>query len=262
MELKLYQVDAFAGNVFEGNAAAVCPLEEWLSDEQMQSIALENNLSETAFFVKDGDRYRLRWFTPETEVDLCGHATLASAHTLFEHLGYDRDEILFDSNSGELRVTKEGEMLKMNFPATPAEEAKAPEGLPEALGVDSAEIYRAADLMVVLDSESELASLEPNFFLLGKVNTRGIIVTAPASDTKYDFVSRFFAPAVGIDEDPVTGSAHTMLAPYWAEKLGKNVLRARQISKRGGDVLCEVKGDRVELSGKAVTYMSAQIVIR
>lgn len=261
MELKLYQVDAFADNVFEGNPAAVCPLEEWLPDKQMQSIALENNLSETAFFVKNGDRYRLRWFTPKTEVDLCGHATLASAHTLFEHLGHDRDEIIFDSNSGELRVKKEGGKLKMNFPATSAEKTKAPEGLLEALGVDSAEVYRATDLMVVLDSQSELESLAPNFFLLGKVNTRGIIATAPAGDGNYDFVSRFFAPAVGIDEDPVTGSAHTMLAPYWAERLGKNALRARQVSDRGGNVFCEVKGDRVELSGKAVTYMTAQIVI-
>lgn len=259
MKLDLYQVDAFAGKVFEGNPAAVCPLQDWLPDKQLRNIAMENNLSETAYFVEKGDTYRLRWFTPVAEVDLCGHATLASAHVLFEHLGYDKPEIVFDSNSGLLRVRKENGMLKMNFPATIGEQVDPPETLLDALGTGAEEVYKATDYMIVLESEDQVRKLDPNFFLLNKIDTRGIIVTAPGED--YDFVSRFFAPALGINEDPVTGSAHTMMTPYWSEKFGKKEMKARQISKRGGTVMCTMLGDRVEIAGKAVTYLEGLINI-
>ena len=234
MKQKLYQVDAFADKLFEGNPAAVCPLEEWLPDTMLQQIATENNLSETAYFVKEEDGYRLRWFTPAAEVDLCGHATLASAHVLFEHLRYKGAELSFSSNSGQLTVRKESGMLTMNFPASRGEEVDPPGSLMKALGTNADRVFKATDYMVVLDDEEQVKSLDPNLFLLNRINTRGIIVTAPGR--KYDFVSRFFAPAVGINEDPVTGSAHTMLAPYWSERLGKKGLIARQMSKRGGTV--------------------------
>ena len=260
MKIDLYQVDAFASNVFEGNPAAVCPLDEWISDKEMQQIANENNLSETAFFVeKEDGSYRLRWFTPEAEVDLCGHATLATAHVLFEHLGYDKKEILFDSNSGILKVSREGDKLKMNFPATDGEKMTPPPKLMEALGVESDFVFRASDYMVVLDTEQQVRDLAPNFFLLNKIDTRGVIVTAPGNDV--DFVSRFFAPAVGINEDPVTGSAHTMTAPYWSDRLGKKELNARQLSKRGGDLWCRMQGERVEIAGEAKTYLIGEIKI-
>lgn len=257
--MDLYQVDAFAGKVFEGNPAAVCPLHEWLPDTQLRNIAMENNLSETAYFTEEEDSYRLRWFTPVAEVDLCGHATLASAHVLFEHLGYDKPEIVFDSNSGPLRVRKEKGLLKMNFPATIGEQVDPPEALLDALGTGAEEVYKATDYMIVLESEDQVRKLDPNFFLLNKIDTRGIIVTAPGED--YDFVSRFFAPALGINEDPVTGSAHTMMTPYWSEKFGKKEMKARQISKRGGTVMCTMLGDRVEIAGKAVTYLEGLINI-
>lgn len=259
MKLPIYQVDAFATKVFEGNPAAVCPLNEWLSDEVMQNIAMENNLSETAFFVNQGESYRLRWFTPETEVDLCGHATLASAHVLFEHLGYEEEVIRFGSNSGELRVQKDGDRLVMDFPTSELEESEVPSELEEALGALPTELFRADDYLYIVDSEQQIRALDPDFRLLKQVNTRGIIITAPSEE--FDFVSRFFAPAVGIDEDPVTGSAHTMLAPYWSKRLGKDKLIGRQISKRGGTVYCHQKGDRVELGGEARTFMKGQIII-
>lgn len=257
MNLKLFQVDAFSEKVFEGNPAAVCPLKEWLPDRQLQAIAAENNLSETAFFVKSGDTFRLRWFTPVAEVDLCGHATLASAWVLFEHLNYKQNEIIFDSNSGDLSVRMESGLLKMNFPVTKGNRVDLPVELLEALGISRGEAYRATDYMVVLEKEEEVKKLDPNYYLLKKIDTRGIIVTAPGKD--FDFVSRFFAPALGIDEDPVTGSAHTMLAPYWAERLEKKALEARQVSKRGGTVYCTLLEDRVEIAGKAVTYMIGNI---
>ncbi len=253
MKINLYQVDAFAGEVFEGNPAAVCPLSKWLPDRQLRNIAMENNLSETAYFVKEGDSYRLRWFTPVAEVDLCGHATLASAHVLFEHMGYSRPEIVFESNSGPLRVRREQGMLKMNFPATVGERIDPPKALLEALGTDSEKVYKATDYMVVLEREELVRKLDPNFFLLNKIETRGIIVTAPG--VEYDFVSRFFAPALGINEDPVTGSAHTMMTPYWSERSGKKEFKARQVSRRGGTVYCTMLDDRVEIAGKAVTYL-------
>lgn len=259
MELKIYQVDAFASAVFEGNPAAVCPLDEWLSDEIMQQIAMENNLSETAFLVKQAGDYRLRWFTPTTEVDLCGHATLASAHVLFDYLGYEQDVIRFDSNSGELKVRKEEGRLVMDFPTSSLQEAQAPPFLEEAIGTSAQELYRDTDYLYVIENEEQLRNLEPNIRALEKADARGIIVTAPGEE--YDFVSRFFAPSAGVDEDPVTGSAHTMLTPYWSNRLGKKKLVGRQVSNRGGTVYCQERGDRVEISGEAYTFMEGEIKI-
>ena len=257
MELSLFQVDAFTSKRFGGNPAAICPLDSWLSDEQMQTIAQENNLSETAFFVKNGSSYDLRWFTPAIEVDLCGHATLATAHTLFEHLGYDQPILTFQTKSGKLTVEKRNDKLVMNFPNQKPQPTETPANLIEGLGKKPLEVLRSVDYFVVYENEAEVASLNPNFFLLNEVDTRGIIATAPGDEV--DFVSRFFGPRAGINEDPVTGSAHCALTPYWAEKLGKNELTAKQISERVGDLLCTLKGDRVELAGNAVTYMKGSI---
>lgn len=259
MKLPIYQVDAFASEPFEGNPAAVCPLEEWLPDELMQKIAMENNLSETAFFVPQNDGFRLRWFTPTTEVDLCGHATLASAHVLFEHLEYDEPDIRFDSNSGELTVRKEGGLLVMDFPAAELNKEKAPPFLEEAIGVSADELYRDTDYLYVIESEKKVRNLNPDIKRIAKADVRGIIVTAPSEE--YDFVSRFFAPNAGVDEDPVTGSAHTMLAPYWSKRLDKKKLVGRQVSRRGGTVHCHHKGDRVEISGQACTVMQGEFTI-
>jgi len=257
MKLPIYQVDAFASEIFEGNPAAVCPLNEWIPDWKMQQIAMENNLSETAFFVQQGGGYRLRWFTPTTEVDLCGHATLASAHVLFQHLGYDEPVIRFDSNSGELQVHKRDDRLVMNFPASSLNEVKSPAFLEEAIGIPAEELYRDTDYLYVVESEKQVRELEPDIRKLKRADVRGIIVTAPGEQA--DFVSRFFAPAAGVDEDPVTGSTHTMLTPYWSKRLGKDELVGRQVSKRGGTVYCKYLGDRVELSGTAKTFMKGEI---
>ena len=262
MEIQIYQVDAFATDIFEGNPAAVCPLDSWLPDEVMQHIAMENNLSETAFFVRqETGTYRLRWFTPATEVDLCGHATLASAHVLFEHLGFSERLIRFASNSGELTVIRSAETdrLTMNFPACKLDRASMPEQLEKAVGIPPQELYKDTDYLYVVGSEEEVQSLDPDIRLMKTVNARGIIVTAAGEE--YDFVSRFFAPAAGVDEDPVTGSAHTMLTPYWSRRLGRKKLVGRQISSRGGTVYCEDQGDRVSISGTARTFMQGQIEI-
>lgn len=260
MKLPIYQVDAFASQVFEGNPAAVCPLEEWLPDEVMQQIAMENNLSETAFFVRQDKGYRLRWFTPATEVDLCGHATLASAHVLFEHLKYPGEQIPFYSNSGELQVRREGDMLVMNFPASPLNPVQeVPAALRQSLKVEPAEVYKATDYLYVVDDEGQVAGLEPDFALMSKVKTRGVIVTAPGEQV--DFVSRFFGPAVGVEEDPVTGSAHTLLTPYWSNRFNKKELVGRQISRRGGSVYCKHLGERISLSGNARTYLQGSLFI-
>ncbi|MDZ7695186.1 MAG: PhzF family phenazine biosynthesis protein [Balneolaceae bacterium] len=261
MKIDLYQVDAFASRIFEGNPAAVCPLHRWLSDENMQRIAMENNLSETAFFVEENGHYGLRWFTPEAEVDLCGHATLASAYVLFKYLAHDRESIRFNTKSGELTVKKEGDYLVMDFPANPAKEVSPPEGIEQALGAQPLESYKSMDYLFLVESEEHVRKLQPEFLRLKELDSRGIIVTAASEAKDVDFVSRFFAPAVGINEDPVTGSAHTTLAPFWAEKLKKRELSARQISKRGGSVHCTLNGDRVELAGKTQTYLTGTITI-
>lgn len=255
----MYQVDAFASKLFEGNPAAVVPLDEWLPDELMQQIAEENNLSETAYFVEEKEGvYGLRWFTPTVEVDLCGHATLASAHVLFNELGYTGKQIRFQTRSGELIIEKQEERLVMNFPADDMPQTKAPGTLFKALGIPpSAEVYKTDDYMLILNSEAEVAALEPDMNLLKTVEARGVIVTAPGDEV--DFVSRFFTPQSGVDEDPVTGSAHTKSTPYWSRRLGKGTLKARQISRRGGDLTCRMLGDRVEISGEALTYMKGEI---
>lgn len=259
MKLRQYQVDAFAMRVFEGNPAAVCPLERWLDDSLLQAIAAENNLSETAFFVPDGTDYHLRWFTPVTEVDLCGHATLASAHIVFERLGYAHDVVRFMTRSGELAVRRADGLLAMDFPARPPRHCAPPQALIAGLGRGPLRVLAADDYIAVFDSEDTVRELQPDFAELARLDLRGVIVTAHGREA--DFVSRFFAPNCGIPEDPVTGSAHCELAPYWADVLGKQALRARQVSKRGGDVHCELRGDRVILSGRAVTFMDAVIEI-
>jgi PhzF family phenazine biosynthesis protein len=259
MKIKQYQVDAFASRVFEGNPAAVCPLDAWLPDELMQAIAAENNLSETAFFVPEGDGFRLRWFTPVSEVDLCGHATLATAHVILDILGHAADRVEFGTRSGRLTVMRDGEMLAMDFPAqlpTPVEITAA---LVAALGAEPTEVLAAMDYIAVFDDEATVRALSPDMNKLSALDLRGVAVTAPGRD--YDFVSRFFAPRVGVPEDPVTGSAHCKLAPYWAGRLGKTELMARQVSKRGGDVRCRLMGERVILSGQAVTFMVGEIDI-
>lgn len=259
MKVPIFQVDAFTDHIFGGNPAAVCPLEKWLDEETMQHLAQENNLSETAFFVKNGAEYDLRWFTPEVEVDLCGHATLATAHVLFEHLGYTEEEIRFRTKSGLLTVKREGDRLVMDFPTDDMPQVEPPAVLFQALGIRSDYVFFTDDYMIVLDSEEEVQNLDPDFRLLSEVNARGIIVTATGKEV--DFVSRFFAPGAGIDEDPVTGSAHTKLTPYWSRKLGKDILEARQISKRVGELTCRNKGERTEILGNAITYMIGEINI-
>jgi len=257
MKIRQYQVDAFATRAFEGNPAAVCPLERWLDDALLQAIAEENNLSETAFFVPTGKGYALRWFTPVREVDLCGHATLAAAHVLFDHLGYAGQAIRFETRSGELSVERRGGQLAMNFPACPPVPCGAPDILAQALGARPIEVLAADDYLAVFDSEASVRAVTPDLALLGRLDRRGVIITAPGTDV--DFVSRFFAPNLGIPEDPVTGSAHCALAPYWAARLGKSTLTARQVSRRGGNLSCEMQGDRVLLAGQAVTFMEAEI---
>lgn len=259
MKLDLYQIDAFANHAFEGNPAAVVPLQEWLDDDLMQAIAEENNLAETAFFVEEAEGFHIRWFTPLTEVDLCGHATLASAFVLFQELGFSGSEVIFNSRSGPLIVRPRGELLEMDFPAQPCSPCEAPDGLYQALGQTAVECLQNEDYLVVLESQAQLQALTPNFPLLGELDLRGVIVTAPAED--YDFVNRFFAPNVGINEDPVTGSAFTKLVPYWANRLGKTQLQGKQVSSRGGEVSCELRGDRVLLAGRGVKYLQGTIQV-
>lgn len=257
MALKIYQIDAFTSEVFGGNPAAVCPLEEWLPEATMQVIAGENNLAETAFFVPEGDGYAIRWFTPTVEVNLCGHATLASGHVLFEHEGVGGDEIRFQSKSGPLSVRRDGGRLVLDFPASAVAPCATPAWVVEALGREPAEMITSAHNMAVFGSQDEITALRPDFKILAGNDDLGLIVTAPGSDV--DFVSRFFAPAWGIDEDPATGSTHCDLTVYWAKRLGKTSLSARQLSARGGELSCSLRGERVDIAGKAVTYLVGSI---
>ncbi|WP_026374799.1 PhzF family phenazine biosynthesis protein [Aestuariibacter salexigens] len=257
MELTLYQVDAFTQQVFGGNPAAVVPLPEWLPDTMLQKIAEENNLSETAFFVAENEGFRLRWFTPEAEVDLCGHATLATAHTLFHHCGYEKSAVRFFTNSGGLTVRRDHKGYIMDFPASMPEPVTAPPLLLEALGCAAVSIHKAFDYIVELESESLLASLTPDFFKLSKLDGRGVVVTARGE--QYDIVARCFFPKLRVNEDPVTGSAFCELTPFWADKSAQHAFHARQLSSRGGDLFCELKGDRVYLTGYAADYMQATI---
>lgn len=260
MKLKIFQVDAFTNSVFGGNPAAVCPLVSWLPDQLMQAIAAENNLAETAFFVKENDSYHIRWFTPLTEIKLCGHATLASAHVLFEILNQNGSTIHFTSLSGSLYVEKEPDgLLTMDFPIAKMIPCATPQALWESLGAHPIECYKGDDYMAVLDSEETLLGLQPDLRQMATLQVRGIIVTARGDSC--DFVSRFFAPQSGIDEDPATGSAHCATAPYWAKILKKNTLRAIQRSKREGHLSCQVTEDRVLITGKAVLYMTGAIEI-
>lgn len=259
MKIPIYQVDAFTSNLFEGNPAAVCPLTEWIDPGLMQSIAAENNLSETAFFVKKNDFYELRWFTPEIEVDLCGHATLASGFVLFNHLNYNEGEIKFETKSGRLMVQRSGDLITLNFPATPPVKVDTPDRITEGLGKNPLGVCKSRDYLAFFETEKEVLSIQPDFKILEKLETLGIIITARGDIS--DFVSRFFAPAVGIDEDPVTGSAHTTLVPFWANKINKTKFHAFQISKRGGELFCQLIGDRVLISGRAKTYMKGEIEI-
>jgi len=260
MKLTIYQVDAFAEHVFEGNPAAVVPLENWLPDKVMQKIAQENNLSETAFFVPLENGFHIRWFTPLAEVDLCGHATLASAHVLFNHLNYTENEISFLSRSGTLKVKKEEDLIVLNFPASKLIEIEIPENLKSAFNIQPEKCVKGRDdLMLVFEKEDDIIRLKPDFNQIILSKTRGIIATAKSN--QYDFVSRFFAPSVGVNEDPVTGSAHTILIPYWSLELGKTELTAKQVSFRGGMVHCKNLGERVEIGGKAVTYLTGEINI-
>jgi predicted PhzF superfamily epimerase YddE/YHI9 len=242
-------------------SAAVCPLDAWLPDATMQAIAAENNLAETAFFTPEGSDYALRWFTPTVEVDLCGHATLASGHVVLNYLEPNRERVSFRTvKAGTLTVSRRGDGLAMDFPARPAQPCEPPAGLLAALGGAARQVRRARDHLVVYDSAAEVVALKPDLAALGKVDCWAAIVTAPG-DNGIDFVSRFFAPAQGVPEDPVTGSAHCTLVPYWAQRLGKTDFEARQVSRRGGALRCTLDGDRVGIGGKAVTYLEGRIEI-
>ncbi len=254
--IPLYQIDAFAVRAFSGNPAAVCPLREWLPDATLAAIAAENNLSETAFLVGSDGHYALRWFTPTTEVDLCGHATLASAFVVFERLEPGRGVVSFDTASGALTVRREDGFLLMDLPSRPPKPIPVPEALTKALGATPTEAGTSRDLMAVFDDDDAVRGLRPDFRALAELG-QAAIVTAPGRDV--DFVSRFFAPGDGIDEDPVTGSAHCTLIPYWAKRLGRADLRARQVSARGGDLACRDLGDRVSVGGRATLFLEGTI---
>ncbi len=259
MKLSLYQIDAFANKPFEGNPAAIIPLDEWLSDDLMQSIATENNLSETAFFVKTNKGYSIRWFTPVHEVDLCGHATLASAYVIFNILKYEKGEILFESKSGLLRVKKNKDWLEMDFPSQPPVKCPVPKQLLEAFNEEPMECLRSKDYVLIFKNEESILNANPNISLLSELDLRGVVITSTSEN--YDFISRFFAPKYGINEDPVTGSSFTQLIPYWSKKLSKQTLNAKQVSKRGGEVRCIHLNERVQISGRAVKFMDATIEI-
>lgn len=258
--IPMFVVDAFADRVFTGNPAAVCLLKEWLPDAVLRSIAAENNLSETAFVVRQASRKALRWFTPEVEVDLCGHATLAAAHVLFRHEGCPEEPLRFETRSGTLSVTRDGDWIRLDFPSRPPEDCGIPEDLVTGLGRAPIRVQRSRDYLAVFETESEVRGLSPDFAALARVDSLGVIATAPGNSC--DFVSRFFAPRAGIPEDPVTGSAHCTLIPYWSARLGRTELRARQVSRRGGELRCEDRGDRVGILGRAVTYSVGSIRIR
>jgi len=257
--IRIYQVDAFSSQVFSGNPAAICPLEEWLPDDQMQAIAGENNLSETAFFVRNGHGYGLRWFTPAVEIDLCGHATLATAFIILNDLTPSENSVRFETKSGTLVVTREGDLFSLDFPSRPPAECEVHSQLIEALGGSPEAALAARDYLVVYASQDEVRKLEPNMQLLSQLDKFAVIVTAPGRDI--DFVSRFFAPAKGVPEDPVTGSAHCTLIPYWSKRLGKKKLHAYQVSRRGGELWCEDRGERVTMSGKAARFLEGTIYL-
>jgi PhzF family phenazine biosynthesis protein len=260
MKLRLYQVDAFASRAFAGNPAAVVPLERWLDDATLQAIATENNLSETAFFVGGGGEYHIRWMTPEDEVDLCGHATLASAWVVFHEIENGRAEVHFRSQSGPLRVTADGDKLSLDFPSRPPEPMGGTSAaVGEALGARPREVLASRDVLAVYDSEDEVRALKPDMAKVAALDRMAVIATAPGRDC--DFVSRFFVPSLGIPEDPVTGSAHCTLVPFWSSRLGKKSLFARQVSARGGELWCEDRGERVSIAGHCAKYLEGTIEV-
>ena len=259
MKLPYYHVDAFTHTLFSGNPAGVCPLETWISDATLQAIAAENNVSETAFFVLKEDYYELRWFSPKMEIDLCGHATLASAHVIFTRLDPSAGSVRFDTKSGLLSVERKEGVLAMRFPSRPAQPCTVPEKLLTGLKIKPMDVLMARDYLVVYDSEEEIKMMKPDMNALLELDGLGVIVTAPGRTA--DFVSRFFAPKVGVPEDPVTGSSHCTLIPYWAEKLGKKKLHTLQLSERGGELFCQDEGDLVEIAGRAVTYLEGYIYL-
>lgn len=259
MRIPYYEVHAFTDRVFGGNPAGVCPLQTWLADNLLQRIAAENNLSETAFFVRQGDDCHLRWFTPVLEVDLCGHATLASAFVLFSELGYARQDVRFHTRSGWLAASRRADIIELDFPSRPPEPCPAPPELQRGLGKPPREVLKSRDLVAVYDSQAEVAALNPAMELLAGLDCLGVIATAPGEDS--DFVSRFFAPKAGVPEDPVTGSSHSSLIPYWAARLHKTELYARQISRRGGELYCRHLAERVAIGGRAVIYCRGELEV-
>lgn len=259
MKIPLFQINTFTNRVFSGNPAAVCPLERWLTDPQLQLIAAENNLSETAFFVNRHSHYELRWFTPAAEIDLCGHATLAAAFVILYHLNPARNIVNFKTKSGALSVKRKGKYLSMNFPCREPKLCDAPDGLIKALGKKPRKVLASRDYMAIFDSEDDIISIQPDMAILNGLDRLGVIITAIGKNS--DFVSRFFAPKVGIPEDPVTGSAHCTLIPYWSKRLSKSRLHALQLSRRRGELFCEYLGDRVLISGQAVRYSEGSIFL-
>ncbi len=257
--LTIYQVDAFTSKLFGGNPAAVCPLDSWLPDEVMQKLAAENNLSETAFFVKEDEGYHLRWFTPEFEIDLCGHATLATAFILFNHLNYSTEIIKFRTKSGVLEVWKKEDLLELNFPSRMPQSCEAPEALLKGVNFPPSKVLKSRDYFLVYDDEAVIKQIVPDFAYLNTLDAVGVIVTAASKEV--DFVSRFFVSNSVISEDPVTGSAHCNLIPYWAKELNKSTLTAKQLSAREGELFCENKGERVTIAGKAVLYLKGEFYL-
>jgi PhzF family phenazine biosynthesis protein len=264
-ELTIFQVHAFADGVFEGNPAAIVPLEKWLPDEMMLTIAAENNLGATAFFVPEGDGFALRWFTPAAEIPLCGHATLASAHVLFTHLGFANPEITFQTKSGSLTVGRDGDLYVMDFPSNMPKPTMVPDGIADVLGARPVMVLKSKSVLAVFEDMRQVAALQPDLAKLTRFCNEigmGLIATAPGDEASgWDCASRFFAPHLGIPEDPVTGSAHTVIVPFWAKRLGKDDITARQISKRGGTLFCTLKGDRILMRGRAVDYLKGTITV-
>lgn len=262
-QIDFYMVDAFTDTTFGGNAAAVCPLTEWLPDETLLAMTRQHNQSETAFFITTDSGFELRWFTTEGEINLCGHATLATAHVIFEYLNYPEATIHFDTRFvGPLTVTRNGDWLTLDFPASGSEPVEPPQLLLDCLGISECqEVRLGRTYTVLLESQAQVEAINPDFELMRKLDQK-VCITAPAQIEGYDFVSRFFSPKAALNEDPVTGSSHTMLIPYWGEKLGKTQMLARQVSQRGGDIRCQLVGDRVLMSGQATTYLIGKILLR
>tara|TARA_Y100000385_G_C13073772_1_gene630368 strand:- start:473 stop:1267 length:795 start_codon:yes stop_codon:yes gene_type:complete len=264
MNIPIYQIDAFTNHLFGGNPAAVCPLDHWIDDDLLQNIAMENNLAETAFFVPlPSGNFHLRWFTPEIEMDLCGHATLASAHVIFEELKFKNEEIVFETKSGLLNVKKKGTLLELDFPSRPPSVSNLPAIISKGLNIQPREVWKARDYLLVYDTQDDITRIIPNLSFLNQINLDpgGIIVTAPGQSKDVDFVSRFFTPRAAVFEDPVTGSAHCTLIPFWADRLKKSNMRALQLSKRGGKLFCELNNQRVKIRGQAVKYLNGTILV-